>query len=233
LKRLLEKVSKNINFDNFVGTYEALLQADTKFFSGESDYFASYKVAILKNELKIVNPKKILEPGCGVGRNLAFLKRSYPDASIIGTDISKKSINYAAENIEGVKCLVEDFCTHKINGFDLIFVAGVYHHIELEFRMEFTKLCYERLNNGGSMVIFEHNPLNFITRFIVSRCPYDVGVRLVGLAQLVKHLESAGFTIKRKGYCLFIPQFAKSFRGCERYLKWIPLGGQYYVEVIK
>ncbi len=43
-------------------------------------------------------PQKILEYGCGIGRNLEFIKQYFPKSGISGCDISKESLQYAKKN---------------------------------------------------------------------------------------------------------------------------------------
>lgn len=44
--------------------------------------------AILKQISAVASPKRILEIGCGTGRNLAELARRFPDAQLTGVDVS-------------------------------------------------------------------------------------------------------------------------------------------------
>lgn len=42
-----------------------------------------------------LNPEKILEVGCGTGKNIAILKKRYPEARITGVDISPAMLKIA------------------------------------------------------------------------------------------------------------------------------------------
>ena len=57
--------------------------------------------------------------------------------------------------------------------FDLIFMAGVLHHVELKDRNSLISDLNNILNIHGKIFITEHNPFNPITRRIVSNCEYD------------------------------------------------------------
>lgn len=45
-------------------------------------------------------PRRILEVGCGTGKNLASLCRRFPDAAVVGVDLSPAMLAHAAEKIE-------------------------------------------------------------------------------------------------------------------------------------
>ena len=53
-------------FDKFAENYNKILQEQHKKF-GSIEYYAAYKVSILKSLIPYAN--KILDFGCGVGRN--------------------------------------------------------------------------------------------------------------------------------------------------------------------
>ena len=47
------------------------------------------------------DPKNILEVGCGTGKNLASLRRRFPDAHLTGVDLSGEMLNVARKKLEG------------------------------------------------------------------------------------------------------------------------------------
>lgn len=61
-----------VNFDKYTDNYNELLRENTGFFSTE-EYFAKYKVDLVRNRIG-VSPKRVLEYGCGIGRNIGYLK---------------------------------------------------------------------------------------------------------------------------------------------------------------
>ncbi|MCP5080226.1 MAG: class I SAM-dependent methyltransferase [Alphaproteobacteria bacterium] len=63
---------------------------------------------------------RVLEVGCGTGRNLIVLARRWPQAQFIGLDISREMISYARERVEQaglsqriklVECELADYTT--------------------------------------------------------------------------------------------------------------------------
>ena len=85
-------------------------------------------------------PKRVLEIGCGIGATCWRMAREWPDAKVIGSDISPKSIEVArvcfqSDNLSYYKGpLTEDTFREK---FDFIVLMDTYEHIAIEDRPTF------------------------------------------------------------------------------------------------
>jgi len=95
------------------------------------------------------------------------------------------------------------------------------------------KVLYQRLTPGGTIVIFEHNPFNPVTRKIVNDCPYDKDAVLLRPSELKTLLVDAGLLVHRSVYCLFVPPSLSALLPLESKLGWLPLGGQYWVTAVR
>ena len=73
--------TEKVDFDNFAGKYENILDKQLDFFGEENSYFAEYKVKIIKDTLGS-DPSDILEFGCGIGRNLKYVTEMFPGSKI-------------------------------------------------------------------------------------------------------------------------------------------------------
>jgi len=175
----------------------------------------------------------VLEYGCGIGRNIPFLREAFPRATVIGSDVSCASLEIARRYRPDVEFLEEGNPELGMRSFDLIFVAGVFHHIPPAERPSVVKLLFQRLASAGDLFIFEHNPYNPVTRRIVSNCPYDADAALLAPGELRRHLEMAGFREPHAEFCLFIPPRLSWLTWMEPKLGWLPLGGQYFVHASK
>ncbi|MBK8980936.1 MAG: class I SAM-dependent methyltransferase [Ignavibacteria bacterium] len=226
--------TEKVDFDNYAGRYENVLEKQLDFFGEENSYFAEYKVELVKDTLT-QPPKKILEFGCGIGRNLKFFSKYFPDSEIYGADISAKSIEIAKSENPDVKFfLLNDEEIKKHSGkFDLVFVSCVFHHIAPSLRTESMKTIYSMMKNEGSAYIFEHNPYNPVTRHIVNTCEWDTDAILLNMKESVELMENSGLKVNEKNYTLFFPAALKFMRFTENFLKKIPMGGQYYVKAVK
>ena len=114
--------------------------------------------------------------------------------------------------------------------FDVIFIACVFHHIPLADRVSVMKSIVDVCSNSGKIIIFEHNPYNPMTRYLVHRCPFDRDAILLTPAELKKIGLAVGIKNIRHHYTLFFPSQLRWLRIFESYLRFLPLGGQYVVE---
>ncbi len=227
-------MSEKVDFDNFAGEYEKQLADDLKFFGEENSYFAEYKIKILTENINS-KPKKILEYGCGIGRNITFLKKYFPDADVYGCDISKKSLDIAAGSNKdcGFFEINNDNLALHNESVDLIFISCVFHHIEPALRADAMRNVNKLLKKGGNVFFFEHNPYNPVTRRIVNTCPWDTDAILLKPCESKGLFNTPGLKIDKFRYTLFFPSFMGFMRPIEKVMWFIPMGGQYYVKAVK
>jgi SAM-dependent methyltransferase len=76
------------------------------------------------------DPKRILELGCGSGRNLKKLALAFPNSEVIGVDINNaaKSTLFPG-NVRFINCNVLEFDFSQFEKFDLILTSGFLMHI--------------------------------------------------------------------------------------------------------
>ncbi len=217
-------------FDANANDYDEALFNSTKSLVDDISYFAKYKIDLTKNLIKNKSPSRILEYGCGTGRNLLFLKKAFPESTIVAYDISTESLEIAKKeniDIQFISNLDED-----IKKFDLIFIAGVFHHIPKEDRVSNMDIIFNLLKKDADLIIFELNPLNPVTKHITKNSYFDKDAELLRAKELLmytkKHTDKVDV-----GYTLFIPPKFKSIIFLDKYLKKIPFGGQYYLHAKK
>lgn len=218
---------KKVDFDEYAEKYNEILEGQLAFFDKGNDYFSEYKVSLVK-KLSGRTPSSILEYGCGIGRNLKFFKKYFPESKLYACDVSEKSLDVAQKNNAEVSFFkVGD--EPEEEGFDLIFVAGVFHHLSIKERRGVTDHISSLLNNDGCIYVFEHNPYNPLTRRLVSTCSFDEDAILLRPSELRRLLQASGMTVSPAEYTLFFPSFLKYLRPFEGGLSKLPLGGQYFV----
>jgi SAM-dependent methyltransferase len=215
------------NFDEYINSYSADLQKALGGLGGESAYFARRKVQVLAKSLRGKTPSVILDYGSGKGALIPHLREYFPDAQIWATDVSSLSL----EHLQKSYPYVHIFSPEEIqpNSCDVVVLSCVMHHIPTQSRKAVVGSIQQALKSGGSLCVFEHNPINPITRRIVSNCVFDEGVELIqkrSLRTLIKGV--GGFAPQRAGYFLFFPPALKAFARLEGALSWLPFGGQHF-----
>jgi SAM-dependent methyltransferase len=217
-------------FDQFASKYDHVLGEAIPEALNEDGYFAEYKIALMASRFGNRKPARILDFGCGAGRSLPYLEQYFPDAELFGYDLSPASLEIAAKHTPRAR-LFSDWS--KIAGmrFDAIVAANVFHHIPGAQRRGALAQCRLVLAEGGQMFLFEHNPFNPLTRWIFERCPFDVDAEMLNMKSALELSREAGFNSEQHGYTLFFPRQLAFLRRIEPWLKRLPLGAQYYVQM--
>jgi ubiquinone/menaquinone biosynthesis C-methylase UbiE len=221
-------------FDKFAEEYLALHEKNIAVSGEHPDYFARYKIDTVARRWAAEgrgSPAAVLDFGTGIGASIPWLANSFPNARRVGLDVSEKSLAIAERRFPGQSELVRYEGTNvpfEPGSFDLVFSACVFHHIEHGEHGRLMADLKRLLKPGGVLAIFEHNPLNPLTRHIVATCPFDENAVLVGAGQLKKSQKAAGFRKVDAQYTAFFPAALKALRPLEPALGWVPVGGQYY-----
>jgi SAM-dependent methyltransferase len=176
----------------------------------------------------------VLDYGCGVGTMLKVLKRLGLRASLVGCDPSARMVAKAREEWSGAD--VPRFFVHEQSAgtfargsFDLIIVSAVLHHVPPADRPEVYRELLRLLRPGGRVYVFEHNPFNPVTQWVVRHTPIDRNAVLLRAGEVVRSLRALGAVGLRRKYLMFFPPAWAWSRRLEDWLGWLPLGGQYVV----
>jgi SAM-dependent methyltransferase len=225
---------KVAEFDKFAEEYLATHTSNLAVTGESPDYFARYKIVEIARRLRSlgVAPKRVLDFGCGIGNSAPHLREAFPQAQITGVDVSEKSLAVARARFGGAA----EFVAYDPNsappgpseGYDLIFSACVFHHIEAAEHEAIFRRLHERLAPSGVMTIFEHNPVNPVSRYIVATCPFDENAVLIPAGELARRQKQAGFSRVAVTYTGFFPGPLKALRPLEPLMAKVPIGAQYY-----
>jgi SAM-dependent methyltransferase len=219
-------------FDAHANDYEAKVQASLPELLSEGDYFSRYKVEMVAASQKGKTPQTILDFGCGIGLALKLFSEYFPGAKLFGYDVSPASIELARHRVPSA-VLASDPQKLPEGYFDVVFIANVFHHVPPEARVGVMKVSRSLVKPGGRIYVFEHNPYNPITRRVFERCPFDQGAAMLSRPAMLELARSADLSVTAKRYTLFFPKQLRLFRCVEPFIDWLPLGGQYYVELAK
>jgi ubiquinone/menaquinone biosynthesis C-methylase UbiE len=223
-----------VEFDKFADEYRAMHAANIRL-SGESpEYFAEYKIVDIAAELarEGVVPRKALDFGAGVGYSVPFFMRHLPAARVTCLDVSRKSLDVGAAQ-HGSAAEFTHFDGHEIpfddDTFDVALASCVFHHIPHDEHVALLAEIRRVLSPYGRLFIFEHNPLNPLTRHAVNTCEFDEHAQLVQAPTMRRRVHDAGFAHAAIRYRIFFPHALRGLRPLEAKMTWLPLGAQYYV----
>lgn len=223
-------------FDRFAEEYEAQHRANIAITGESPEYFAQYKIAELA---RIIGPLKaqgarIFDFGSGTGNSIPFFREYFPGAELTCADPSERSLDLSRRRFPGAETyttLEGRDIPHNAAAFDITFSACVFHHIPHREHGHWLEQLLRVTRPGGTLTIFEHNPLNPLTVRAVNDCPFDENAVLIRAKQLLCSLKDAGWTKPSLRYHVFFPRSLAALRPLERHLDWVPIGAQYSVTV--
>jgi SAM-dependent methyltransferase len=215
-------------FDAFASGYRELVDRSVRFTGESSVFYAAYKANYVARMVVVQAGCKVLDYGCGVGLLSRELKKALNGVRVDGFDPSEESLR----QVEGGLRRQGTF-TRRMDeldrDYDVVVLANVLHHVEPPRRAEAVQEASSLLAPGGKLVVFEHNPLNPLTRRAVSECPFDKGVTLLSRGELVGLARASRLRVLSRAYIVFFPRWLAWFRRLEPALWWCPGGAQYAV----
>ena len=225
------------DFDAFAPSYRDTHNVNIKISGADSAYFAEMKVKLLSKE-EINTSLNFLDIGCGDGLTEVYIKKVFSQWAITGIDVSVLSIAEATNrNITDV-----NFATYnghniplECDSVDVIFMAGVLHHVDEALHYDLLMEAKRVMKPGGRMYLFEHNPLNPLTRYLVNTCVFDKDAKLLWNNDALSLFAKVGLSVMSNQFIIFFPRhrFFKFLLRLEKHLKWLPLGGQYVIKAVK
>ena len=221
-------------FDRFADEYHRQHAESIRSSGEQPEFFHKYKITDVAAELaaKGSAPRRILDFGGGIGNSLPHMRAAFPQSEIVLLDPSAKSLAIAEErHPEAARFQQFDGQTIPFpdNHFDAAFAACVFHHIPEELQVPLLREIRRVLAPGGDLFIFEHNPYNPLTVQAVRNCPFDENAVLIKSRLMQKRLRAAGLEKQKTVFRLFFPHMLRKLRFFEAYLRWLPLGAQYYI----
>lgn len=180
---------------------------------------------------------RFLDFGCGAADFLAVLRDRSVAWSMEGCDVSSGMLRTAAERHPELSPEVRLWnCAEGAfpeSAYDLITVVSVLHHVPPPELRDTLSRLWRALAPGGALCVYEHNPWNPVTRFMVARIPIDRNAVLISQPDLASHLSAVGASDPWLSNLLFFPPRLGFARRVEGVLERIPLGGQYLMMTCK
>jgi SAM-dependent methyltransferase len=218
------------SFDEVAANYESALNEGLRL-SGEGPaYFAARRVAWTASVVSGQPVRRILDFGCGVGLAAPLLARQFDAVKVWGFDPSQRSIDRARSDLVDNRYR---FTAHArelpVGEMDLAYCNGVFHHILPEERAGALATIHEALRPGGWLALWENNPWNPGTRWVMSRIPFDRDAQTLSPPATRRLVRAAGFRVGRTDSWFLFPHALRFLRPLESLVRSLPLGGQYLV----
>ena len=221
------------SFDAYAGSYQEAVERSIGFSGQGLDHFTRRKADELISlaDRHMCEPRRVkaLDVGCGVGCTDRYVAGAFGE--LHGVDVAAEAVERARRDNPEVQYAVSDGSSlpYSDGGFDLVFAICVAHHVEPVDRPRWAAELARVVRPGGVVALFEHNPLNPLTRLAVSRCEFDEGVELLGPGEAAALLSDAGLTPLERRYIVFFPGRRPRAMRLEAHLGRLPLGAQHVV----
>jgi ubiquinone/menaquinone biosynthesis C-methylase UbiE len=212
-------------------TYDSIVSDPIKsLIAPRSEFFAEVKLDVMNRLVRSFFPGRpraqlsVVDVGCGTG---AMMRKMAPGfGEVLGCDPALAMVRRCGGSAHHMTEAMS--IPFESDRFDVAVCACVYHHIEPSDRLQHLQEIRRVLRPGGVVMIFEHNPINPVTRLIVNRCPIDATANLLSGEQARALATRAGFSKVSNSYYLFMPQFLYRLAGrLESLLSLTRMGGQF------
>jgi SAM-dependent methyltransferase len=215
------------DFDPVAAEYDEQLNRGLKATGEGREYFATGRVRHLATVVASLGevPSRVLDYGCGSGQSVTLLRSLVGADDVVGVDDSVEQV--ARARLQDV--VLRTAALRPDRSFDLVYCNGVLHHVALEERPRVLAKIRGYLRPKGLFALFENNPFNPGTRYVMSRIPFDRDAIPLTPRESRLLVTAAGFRVLRVDFLFFFPRPLHVFRLFEPLLKSVPLGGQYLV----
>lgn len=220
-------------FDAVAASYEAALQQGLRLSGEGPDYFAQRRIAWTRRLLEGNPIRRVLDFGCGVGIATPRLVERFRPETVWGFDPASEAIARAERDYRGrgdaEYRFTSDDATLPTGEIDLAYCNGVFHHIVPAERASALATIRRALRPGGCLALWENNPWNPGTRWIMNQIPFDRDAITLSPPETRRMLRAGGFQVIRTDAWFLFPHFLRWLRPVESLVHRLPLGGQYLV----
>ena len=227
-----EPMATPVHFDEYAENYDEALNQGLSATCEGKEYFARGRIGWLAQCLSALGerPRQVMDYGCGDGSSSEFLLAMSKESSVIGVETSEKSRELATRNYGGERASFHSIAQYEPRAeLDLVYCNGVFHHIPIAERASAMDYIWRSLRPGGIFSLWENNPWNPGTRYVMSRIPFDRDAITLTPPESASLVQTVGFEILRRDSLFYFPKQLKWLRWIEPYLSGLPLGGQYQV----
>jgi len=131
-------------------------------------------------DMHIQPQDKILDLGCGSGRNIRLMTKYLSDqGKVLGLDIGSEMLEQAQAkceqytNVEFKNLRIDEVLPYE-NEFDKVFISFVLHGFVQEKRLQIIKNARRALHPGGEFIILDYNEFDLKSASLLARFAFKV-----------------------------------------------------------
>jgi SAM-dependent methyltransferase len=225
-------VNTATDFDSFADSYDRALNEALAATGEDGRYFAQARVKWLAGCLRRLAfaPRRLMDYGCGTGATSALLLKILGAESIVGVDLSQRSLELARQNHGSDRVQFSPIHEYRpAASLDFAYTNGVFHHIPPRARGTALDFLCQSLRPGGLFSFWENNPWNLGTRYVMANCIFDRDAITLTPVEAKQLLRSGGFAVLRTDFLFIFPRSLRMLRPAEKLLSVLPLGAQYHI----
>lgn len=216
-------------FDAYSREYDEALVKGLKLTGENRDYYARHRVGQIGAfyDSRRLRPRCIIDFGCGTGDTLPLLSELPGRPDVIGFEPSDATRAQAIQRFGTVARILGPDELAAESRCDACYCNGVFHHILRAERLDVCRKIAALLAPGGMFFLWENNPANPGTRWVMHRIPFDRDAKPLWPTEAQRMVRSAGLVPVSLAFHFYFPRTLRILRRWERWLTNLPLGGQY------
>jgi SAM-dependent methyltransferase len=174
-------------------------------------------------------PSPVVDYGCGTGSTSPFLLNLLHAEKVVGLDPSIRSVEVARRGYGSER--MQFFALRNISRLELRTwsTATEFFITFLRWSVAQQQFIQRTLHPGGLFSLWENNPWNPGTQYVMARLPFDRDAIKLNTIESRRLVRSAGLSVLRTDFLFFFPRFLKILRPVEKFVAALPLGAQYQI----
>jgi ubiquinone/menaquinone biosynthesis C-methylase UbiE len=179
----------------------------------------------LLDAIQVRQPKRIADLGCGTGAMAFLLQEKYPDADIVGVDLSPYMLVMAEDRADRIDAPIvwrhapAENTGLPENSFDLVTIGLLFHETPPAISQAILREAYRLLRTGGEVLILDGNQKILRQSGWLTNIFEEPYIQQYAEGSLEAWLGAAGFGAVRSQDVWLVHQLAQGVKGVNDRLK--------------